>query len=444
VSLVIDNATISSVQRALGIVSIKEPSLLDIEHVALGRFCEAVLFHEEITIPDNYKAEMSESRKRLLNHEIFHFDPVSAEEDTQMIEIARDLSEVWVEAFRFGSDRSLFSKYFQQVQAFSHFLWEHSTSDFFLVFRALGIDKENPLIEAVLASQANIELGQKLKIIGADDVPVAWRKLSPHVQRMLSVLAWLGHQYIWYQVYCASRERTYLPHPLRDFFSHDFLTRINRGASSGADFSAAFSQGIDRFVGKMADALVELGQRRESVTLNLHSLLPLLIRESSSGKDFIPVLMQIREENDVVSLRQMLAHVQTSIDKGDFTPAQKLKADIDKVGKNILAERGIEQRLVNITPSTTLVGISVSGGDLSLQKRIPPVLYKQFFVGRTYRAFVKRVMEELAIPSQYGALKTKLNNYAWISGDRFPKFYLKEDRSPSKYNKTFRTSELKE
>ena len=115
---------------------------------------------------------------------------------------------------------------------------------------------------------------------------------------------------------------------------------------------------------------------------------------------------------------------------------------VDKVGKNILAERGIEQRLVNISPPTTLIGISVSGGDLSLQRRIPSVLYKQFFVGRTYRAFVKRIMEELAIPSQYGALKTKLNNYAWISGDRFPKFYLKEDRSPSKYNKTFRTSEL--
>lgn len=64
----IDNSTISSVQRALGFVPIAEPNLLDMEHVALGRFVEAFLFHDQLVIPDNYKEEFSEQRKDLLDH----------------------------------------------------------------------------------------------------------------------------------------------------------------------------------------------------------------------------------------------------------------------------------------------------------------------------------------------------------------------------------------
>lgn len=51
-------------------------------------------------------------------------------------------------------------------------------------------------------------------------------------------------------------------------------------------------------------------------------------------------------------------------------------------------------------------------------------------------------MEELAVPAQYGNLKTKLNGYAWIKEDRFPKFYLKEDRFPSKFHKPFNIAAL--
>lgn len=64
--VLIDNATISSVQRALGKAPLKEPALLDIEHVALARFCEAVLLNDSIVVPDNYKAELTTKRKELI------------------------------------------------------------------------------------------------------------------------------------------------------------------------------------------------------------------------------------------------------------------------------------------------------------------------------------------------------------------------------------------
>ena len=441
-AVLIDNSTISSVQRALGLASISEPALLDVEHTSLGRFCEAVLFQDRILIPDNYKAELTAQRKKLLDYPIFEYLPVSEQEDQAFLEVANSLSSVWTEAFQAGTDSGLFSKYFSQVRAFSHFIWEHSSSDFFLVFRALGIDKESPLIEAVLASPGNEAAGRSLEILGTDGLPVGWEQLSRHVQRMLSVLGWLGNQYVWYQVLAANVGHAYLAHPLRDFFAHDFMRRVNLGASDAGAFSEIFNQGINRFAGTMADAIEELGRSAESATITVHSLLPLIIRECTNGKDFLPTLMQIRDQPDVVAMRQILIEVNEAMDNGDFGPARKLKDDIDAVGKNILVERGFERRHLTLTPPTTLLGISVSGDALALRCPLSAKLYKQFFIGRRYRTFIRRTLTELSVPGQLGELKDKLNGFAWIAGKQYPKFYLKEDHSPSKFHKIFDESAL--
>ena len=157
--ILIDNATISSVQRALGKAPLKEPALLDVEHAALARFSEAVLLSDGIIIPDNYKAELTPSRKSLISNDIFHFQKLEEREDVEINRICKSLLKIWREAYHAGSQRSLFSEYFSQVNAFSNFIWEHTSSEFFLVFRAHGIEKENPLIEAVLASPLGENLG---------------------------------------------------------------------------------------------------------------------------------------------------------------------------------------------------------------------------------------------------------------------------------------------
>jgi len=435
--ILIDNSTISSVQRALGKAPLKEPALLDIEHVSLSRFCDAVLLNDEIIVPDNYKTELTPARKALLSNDVFKFEPLNDNEDEDLIEISSSMSGLWTEAFRSGSDRSLFSEYFSQVDAFSNFIWEHSTSEFFLVFRAHGIGKESPLIEAVLASPASEEFGRQLQIYAEDGQAVSWDKLSRHVQRMLSVMGWLGTQYIWHQVFASQHESTYIPHPLRDFFAYDFLNRVNLGSKNTVAFADAFTQGIGKFQGRLKDSLNALGVIESTATINLPGMLPLLVRESSSGKDFLDVLYQIREETDVNELRQILNHVQDSISSGDYKPLAKLTREIEVIGRNILIERGFEERFVTLSPPTTILGIDITGDGAGIKFPIPTALYKQYFLGRKYRAFVKRVMEELAVPAKYGELKDKLNGYAWIKEERFPKFYLKEDKFPSKYHKKF-------
>ncbi len=436
--ILIDNATISSVQRALGKASIRDRSLLDIEHVALGRFAEAVLLSHKVVIPDSYKAELTPRRKALLNTDAFQFQELGTGEDKDINAVCSDLLPIWREAFRAGSDRSLFSEYFSQVNAFSRFIWEHASSEFFLVFRAHGIEKESPLIEAILASKANDALGQELMIIGTDEKVVLWERLSPHVQRMLAVMGWLGHEYLWHQIFSAQHELSYMPHPLRDFFAYDFLTRLNAGAKSASAISSAFTSQMGRFQGRVKDSLAALGQAASSTTVALPSFLPLLVRESSSRDDFLRVLNQIRGEREVIELRELLEEIEKETAKGNYKPLSRMKREIETLGRSILIEKGIEEGMIKLSPPTTIFGIKVEGDDLSVNLRIPSILYKQFFLGRRYRAFVKRVMTELAAPSRFGDLKTKLNGWAWVEKEEVPdRFYLRKHRPSSIFHKPF-------
>lgn len=440
--VLLDNATISSVQRALGKAPTKEPALLDIEHVALERFSESFLLSDEIIIPDTYKEALTPARKKMLCDPVFTFTTIGEETDSDLLTISNSLSEAWATAYKEGSDRSLFSQYFEQTNAFSNFIWEHSGSEFYLVFRSMGVDKENPLIEAVLASPADYRLGEKFKIEGTDGLPVNWEKLSPHVKRMLSVMGWLGTQYIWHQVYAAKVGANYMSHPLRDFFSYDFLDRMNHGANSSEDFAKSFRVGMKGFQKKMLQTYNDLGVIPNSDELRLPNFTPMLVKECSNGQEYLDALSYYRKSAEVVEIRERLSEIEKEMDEGRYHKHSRMINDIESVGDNLLKEKGVDPRFIKIAPPTKILGISVSGDDAKIELPIPSVLYKQYFSGRRYRSFVRKVMDELTLPAQYGGLKDKLNGYAWVKKEQMPRFYLKQDRMPSLFHKPFTKSSL--
>ena len=434
----IDNATVSSVQRALGKAKTRDAALLDIEQAALDRFVEAVLFSEGIVVPDNYKEQFTPARKALLSSFDVKFATVDAPVDQSLNEIASSLIGPWTEAFSEGSDKALFNKYLNQVEAFSAFIWEHSSSAFFLVFRAHGIGKESPLIEALLASPKDDELGQRLRIVAKDGQGVAWERLSRHVQRMLSVMGWLGHQYIWYQAYGARHDLTYSPHPLREFFANDFMNRVNFAAGSGGNFRDAFSEGLAQVKYRLQDGLQRLGAHPNTFDFSTPNLLPTIVRESSSPDDFIRVVMQLRGDRHVTGIRELLSQIDRDAEQGDHRKRAQVLNDMDSIGKALAAELGIEQRFLRLKPPTTVTGISVEGDDTGIKLPISSALYRQYFLTRRYRVFLRDVMADIARPAQYGALKTKLNSWAWLDDNAefsSNRFYLRDYRFPSKFHR---------
>ncbi len=434
----IDNSTVSSVQRALGKAKSYERDLLDVEQAALDRFVQSVLFTDRVIVPDNYKEKFTESRKTLLGKFNVNFAAVDQPIDQDLSDISNGLLGPWLEAFVQGSDRSLFSEYFSQIQAFSDFIWEHSSSEFFLVFRAHGIGKDSPLIEALLASPADDALGRQLKIIAGDGGEVPWNRMSRHVQRMLSVMGWLGHQFIWYQAFAARHDLIYSPHPLREFFANDFLTKVRLGANRIDQFSDVFSAGLKRFKTKLQSNLNDIGAHQNSYQFDLPNILPGIIKQASDPDDFITIVNQLRQENHVKELRAVLNEIAQEADVGAHRKRRQLLNDFDSIGNALIAELGVEARFLRLKPPTTVTGISVEGEDTGIKIPIPSALYRQYFLNRKYRSFLRDVMRDLAAPSQYGRLKTKIDGWAWLDeNSEFAgkRFWQKSYQFPSKFHK---------
>ena len=292
IATLIDNATVSSVQRALGKAQTRDLTILDVEHAALERLAEAVLLSDSVVVPDNYKQPFTPARKALLSQLGVQFILVASEVDTSLNDLARTMVDPWLEAFNAGKDRGLFQVYLSQINAFSNFIWEHKSSEFYLVFRAHGIDKDSPLISALFASETDADLGKRLEIVAKDGQAVAWDRLSLHVQRMLGAMGWLGHQYIWYQCFAASHDLVYSPHPLREFFANDFLARAHQGAASAARFSDLFRKGVDSFKGKLEQNLQALGALDTSTLAKVPPLLPFIVANSSAPTSSFPSLQR--------------------------------------------------------------------------------------------------------------------------------------------------------
>jgi hypothetical protein len=111
----VDNATVSSVQRALGRAQTRDLTVLDVEHAALERFVEAVLLSDAVVVPDNYKEPFTPARRKLLTELGVEFVPVAQQVDDSLNALARTLVDPWLEAFNAGQERGLFQDYLAQI-----------------------------------------------------------------------------------------------------------------------------------------------------------------------------------------------------------------------------------------------------------------------------------------------------------------------------------------
>jgi hypothetical protein len=216
------------------------------------------------------------------------------------------------------------------------------------------------------------------------------------------------------------------------------MSRVKFSERSSTNFRDAFSDGLAQAKYRLQDGLRRLGAHPNTFEFNTPNLLPAIVRESSNRDNFIQVVRQLRNDQHVTAIRELLSQIDRDAEQGDYRRRAQLLNDMENIGKALAAELGIEQRFLRIKPPTTITGISIEGDDTGIKLPISSALYRQYFLTRRYRVFLRDVMADIARPAQYGAIKTKLDGWAWIddkakfSGNRF---YLKDYKFPSKFHR---------
>ncbi|NJA06975.1 hypothetical protein HC024_14775 [Methylococcaceae bacterium WWC4] len=105
--------------------------------------------------------------------------------------------------------------------------------------------------------------------------------------------------------------------------------------------------------------------------------------------------------------------------ESNFSALAQLIGEVEAIGNDVLASRGLLRHYITITLPTSFLGVAFNSDDAYLRLPIDSSLFRQLFFGKKYTCFVRNVIEEVSAVAQYGDLKTKLNGFRQVGAYRF-------------------------
>src|SRR5919205_617329 len=141
----IDNSTLTGVQRLLGQITIKNTLVTDMDILCLESLVEAILFYDEIFVIDDYKPYFRENRKSTFPYLTFlGTDVISFQELTRTTKGLTEGIVPRVEGGQF-TDQD-FKPFFDMLRMNVTFTWDMSSSVYYLTQKMLagvgGLDLE--------------------------------------------------------------------------------------------------------------------------------------------------------------------------------------------------------------------------------------------------------------------------------------------------------------
>jgi len=132
----IDNSTLTGIQRLLGEIPVKNKSIVDNDIISFENYVQAILFYDNIICIDDYKDKYKKNRIdyfpniRFISKDIFDYET--------FVKKANDVTKNISLEIRGGkiSDND-FNAYFERLQMTFQFTWDMSASKFFLTQKML-------------------------------------------------------------------------------------------------------------------------------------------------------------------------------------------------------------------------------------------------------------------------------------------------------------------
>ena len=432
--ILIDNASVSSSLRALGYIP-ADKSVIEVDQAALERLTESILLSNKVIIPDNYKSKYTEERKSIFNHECFEFINVEKEMSQNLDTLSENIVKVWAAAYNKQTKKGSLRSYFEYAHSYLEHTWgsQMGNSEEYLIYSAFEINKSNPLISAFIRNKApkfkhfsvypkGDEYNEsdeyfcngydEFKLIGDEMVKSKNKDDMINARKLITILAWLGKEYIWHQSFAAKKDFKYFPHPLREFFAVDFKDHLDATLFHDYRENDLIRNEIEKYHDTTNIILDKYDIKRYKTEFILPIFMPFILDEANSGKEYLDIVIAMREDHLFRELRKLLSEIDDRFIKGDVRPFMSLVEDIEKIGNSILREKGIKKEYITVSPPFRIFGINISSDIAQFKFQIPPVLFGSFFERKNYRFLLKNIMGELALMPKLGTYKDKINKFA--------------------------------
>lgn len=364
----IDNSTLSSVQRVLGNIPVRSKSIIDGDIVAFESFINAILFYNDYIVLDDYKEKYSQTRKE--QFPFIRFIKPEEFNDKEILKKTHEISDSYqpkIEAGKF-SDK-LFSDMLEQLQMYIQCTWDISESIYYLNLKMLGYDDSEEkekyrtllgLIFSQLQENTNSSPKQPDKVILVDQygdpithdykIPKAkcgdgtTRGLANNLKTFIASLNWISFRTIFYTEFAEYLKADTFLHPIRQKFQTSYFDQRNQ---YGENYIAGILNLFSTYTKNCIQTVLQ-SSRNYNISFTTPHFLASFIDKTKEPNEIIPYALECRERKEFVEARELLGDINNNFNNGEF---EKASINVEKIKKNLITTFNDIYRLYGITTS---------------------------------------------------------------------------------------------
>lgn len=352
----IDNSTLTSVQRILGEISIRSNEVVDSDISAFENLIQAILFYDDLIAIDDYKETYREDRKRkfefirFINSKSFNLEKI---EDKANQELKRFIPTIRGGNFEEENIKRLFDLLKINVIC----TWDLGDSVYHLTLKLLGhvdsseFKKYGALSSAIfnelndLYSCSNGKINSQVKLYNSQGNLISpstklidklgYEKdqdLSKSFQYFMAGLKWGYLRTVYYSNVAEHLRADVFLHPIR----HVSCARY-KGIMHGfsGDYLSDVLKNFSILTSKTIESNINVG-RLTKITFDVPLMIAWLIQKTKDPSKIIEEAHNIKSTNLFVRVREDLKIIRNIYDDDKFSQAQKEISKIEKDLENAL------------------------------------------------------------------------------------------------------------
>lgn len=336
----VDNATLTAVQRILGQAPYRSADAVDADLAALENLIVALLLYDELVAIDDYKQQFREARRaafpfvRFLDPNEYGLPSVAAAADDEGTRV--------LPVIRGGEFEQDFRVLLDELKVHTLCSWNMTGSVFHLVMGMLGRPetpefakyskisatiynelqdqrlaggKFDPSALLVAADGTIINDGYVLEGLSTDQMG----QMSWPLATFLASLRWLAQRTIYYAMAAEHLRGDAVLSPIRQAYHRQYMQRTAR--FDGTAVAEVISLFNDR-AGRSVDAIIR-ANRPSHVRLALPLFSAWLVQQTDDVRRILDVAVQVRDDPTVAKARAQLKEIRLLHDAGQTVDASR-------------------------------------------------------------------------------------------------------------------------
>jgi hypothetical protein len=431
----IDNASLTAVERALGKIIVKNPDTINGDLAAVENFLQAILFYDDLVSIDNYKAEFAESRAR-----DFSFVNFLAPDQYGLAEID-GLAKAEARAIRpeikggeFADPD--FKELLELLKLSMVCTWDMRSSVYYLTMKMLGqpytseYDKYSELSTAIFNELSDVgetkgRWSKDVKLVSSEghifNSDEFGKKSSQYggmtkaLEMFVAALNWLAYKSVYYSLAAKHLQADSFIHPIRHAYQ---LHWMKKTGAFGHDFTARLINNLSHKITNSISDVIGHG-RAHTVALEMPIFSAWLTQASGSLEQALKAALELKKANQFVVARETMKEIKIAYDESGLTAGNKLTTklehDLNKISGDLRRAYGVPSAQ-GIQGSFLIKTINFAGGLAgipSLPDKEFALSTPEFLKSRRTKAFstiFKDVANELTAIERLGGLRDKMSS----------------------------------